>query len=173
MFGHFFTENVLYWLMDYRFDGLRFDAVHAIEQQDWVDEMAATVRASTEPGRHVHLVLEHHNDVSHLERDCDAQWNDDGHNVLHVLLTDEHDGYYADYADRPADDLARCLSEGFIFQGETSALSRRPARDAKRAFAADCLCAVPAEPRSDRQPRVWRAADHAGQPKGPRGGDLR
>jgi maltooligosyltrehalose trehalohydrolase len=116
----FFTENVLYWLMEYRFDGLRFDAVHAIEQQDWVDEMAATVRASTEPGRDIHLVLEHHNDVTHLERDCDAQWNDDGHNVLHVLLTDEHDGYYADYVDRPADKLARCLSEGFIFQGEIS-----------------------------------------------------
>ena len=78
------------------------------------------VRASTEPGRHVHLVLEHHNDVSHLERDCDAQWNDDGHNVLHVLLTDEHDGYYSDYVDHPADSLARCLSEGFIFQGEMS-----------------------------------------------------
>ncbi len=116
----FFTGNVLYWLMEYRFDGLRFDAVHAIEQQDWVDEMAATVRASTEPGRDIHLVLEHHNDVTHLERDCDAQWNDDGHNVLHVLLTDEHDGYYADYVDRPADKLARCLSEGFIFQGEIS-----------------------------------------------------
>ena len=39
----FFTENVLYWLVEYRFDGLRFDAVHAIEEQDWVDEMAATV----------------------------------------------------------------------------------------------------------------------------------
>ena len=62
----FFTENVLMWLMEYRFDGLRFDAVHAIEDQSWVDEMAATVRAAIEPGRHVHLVLEHHNDASHL-----------------------------------------------------------------------------------------------------------
>ncbi len=114
----FFTENVLLWLMEYRFDGLRFDAVHAIEEQDWVDEMAAAVRATVEPGRHVHLVLEHHNDASHLERDCDAQWNDDGHNVLHVLLTGEHGGYYADYVDRPAEKLARCLAEGFIFQGE-------------------------------------------------------
>src|SRR5579859_2723171 len=116
----FFTGNVLYWLMEFRFYGLRFDAVHAIEQQDWVDEMAAAVRASIEPGRHVHLVLEHHNDASHLDRDCDAQWNDDGHNVLHVLLTGERDGYYGDYVDRPADKLARCLSEGFIFQGEIS-----------------------------------------------------
>ncbi len=114
----FFTDNVLYWLMEYRFDGLRFDAVHAILEQDWVDEMAATVRATIEPGRHVHLVLEHHNHVGHLEQDVDAQWNDDGHNVLHVLLTGEDSGYYADYADQPAHKLARCLAEGFVYQGE-------------------------------------------------------
>jgi malto-oligosyltrehalose trehalohydrolase len=116
----FFTENVLYWLMEYRFDGLRFDAVHAIEEQDWVDEMASAVRATVGSGRHVHLVLEHHNDVSHLEKDIDAQWNDDGHNVLHVLLTGEDRGYYADYAERPAAKLARCLADGFVFQGEHS-----------------------------------------------------
>jgi len=117
----FFTRNVLMWLLEYRFDGLRFDAVHAIGDQSWVDEMAATVRATIEPGRHVHLVLEHHNDASHLERDVDAQWNDDGHNVLHVLLTGEASGYYADYADRPAEKLARCLAEGWTYQGEHSA----------------------------------------------------
>ncbi len=116
----FFTQNVLMWLMEYRFDGLRFDAVHAIEDQSWVDEMAATVRATIEPGRHVHLVLEHHNDASHLAKDVDAQWNDDGHNVLHVLLTGEDSGYYADYADHPADKLARVLAEGWVYQGEHS-----------------------------------------------------
>jgi malto-oligosyltrehalose trehalohydrolase len=76
------------------------------------------VRTKIEPGRHVHLVLEHHNDASHLEKDVDAQWNDDGHNVLHVLLTGENSGYYVDYAHRPADRLARCLADGFIYQGE-------------------------------------------------------
>jgi len=114
----FFTDNVLYWLLEYRFDGIRFDAVHAILDQDWVDEMAASVRATIEPGRHVHLVLEHHNDASHLAKDIDAQWNDDGHNVLHVLLTGEDGGYYLDYAEQPAAKLARCLAEGFIYQGE-------------------------------------------------------
>ena len=115
----YFTQNALYWLMEYRFDGLRFDAVHAITEQDWVDEMARAVRQTLEPGRHAHLVLEHHNDAQHLDRDCDAQWNDDGHNALHVLLTGEDGGYYADY-DRPAERLARCLAEGFAYQGEVS-----------------------------------------------------
>ncbi len=96
----YFTENALYWLHEYRFDGLRFDAVHAISEADWLDEMAAEVRRSVEPGRHVHLVLEHDGNVAdHLRRDFDAQWNDDAHHVLHAMLTGESDGYYADYAD--------------------------------------------------------------------------
>jgi maltooligosyltrehalose trehalohydrolase len=117
----FFIENALYWLMEYRFDGLRFDAVHAIAEPDWLDEMAAEVRATVEPGRHVHLVLEHDgNAADHLRRQFDAQWNDDAHHVLHVLLTGESDGYYADYAEKPAEKLARCLAEGFVYQGEPS-----------------------------------------------------
>ena len=118
----FFTENALYWLMEYRFDGLRFDAVHAITEADWLDAMAARVRATVEKHRHVHLVLEHDGNVAeHLRGDFDAQWNDDGHHVLHAMLTGEHEGYYADYADKPAEGLARVLREGFLYQGEPSA----------------------------------------------------
>ena len=167
----FFTDNVLYWLMEYRFDGLRFDAVHAILDQDWVDEMAATVRATVEPGRHVHLVLEHHNDASHLGKDIDAQWNDDGHNVLHVLLTGEDGGYYLDYADQPAWKLARCLAEGFIYQGEQSRYTGEPRGMPSGHLPPTRLRAVPAEPRPDRQSRVRRAADRAGGTRRTRGGD--
>lgn len=118
----YFTENVLYWLMEYRFDGLRLDAVHAIRDSTWLDEMAAEVRSRIEPGRHVHLVLENDaNEASHLTAGFDAQWNDDGHHVLHVMLTGETDGYYASYAEDPAAALARCLSEGFVYQGEPMA----------------------------------------------------
>ena len=63
----FFTENALYWLIEYRFDGLRFDAVHAITEPDWLDEMAAEVRQRI-PDRNVHLVLE--NDDNTAEPPC-------------------------------------------------------------------------------------------------------
>lgn len=120
----FFTENALYWLLEYRFDGLRLDAAHAISEQDWLPEMARRVRstlAGLAPKRHVHLVLEHDNNAAHLLRGAfNAQWNDDGHHVLHQLLTGERNTYYADYARHPAQKLARCLAEGFIYQGEPS-----------------------------------------------------
>ncbi|MFD1330526.1 malto-oligosyltrehalose trehalohydrolase [Methylopila musalis] len=117
----YFTENTLFWLLEYRFDGLRLDAVHAISEQDWIDEMAAAVRASVEPGRHVHLVLENeHNQPSHLAGEVDAQWNDDFHHVVHVALTGEREGYYEDYAEDVGAKLARALSEGFVYQGEPS-----------------------------------------------------
>ena len=120
----FFTCNVLMWLMDFRFDGLRFDAVHAIQEQDWIEEMAGVVRANQEPERHVHLVLEHHNAASHLRKAVTGQWNDDGHNALHVLLTEERGGYYADYAEDPAAKLARVLAEGWVYQGEYCTYSK-------------------------------------------------
>src|SRR6202163_3106135 len=45
---NYFTCNVLMWLTEFRFDGLRFDAVHAIKEQDWVEEMAAVVRSKVD-----------------------------------------------------------------------------------------------------------------------------
>ena len=119
--ARFFIDNALMWLRDYRIDGLRFDAVHAIEDNDFLDRMAAEVRSAL-PGRHVHLVLENEaNDAARLRPEAfDAQWNDDFHNVMHVLLTGETSAYYGDFADRPAERLARCLAEGFIYQGDPS-----------------------------------------------------
>jgi maltooligosyltrehalose trehalohydrolase len=117
----FFAENALYWLREFRLDGLRLDAVHAIADDTWLLEMAAFVRAHIEPDRHVHLVLENdRNDASLLRQGFDAQWNDDIHHVLHHMLTGETQGYYEDYADQPARRLARCLEQGFDYQGESS-----------------------------------------------------
>ncbi|SDI31126.1 maltooligosyltrehalose trehalohydrolase [Pseudomonas flavescens] len=117
----YFIDNALMWVQDYRVDGLRLDAVHAIGERDFLIELAERLHASISEERHLHLVLENeHNDADLLQRGFVAQWNDDGHNVLHHLLTGEHEGYYADFAEDATHKLARCLREGFIYQGETS-----------------------------------------------------
>jgi maltooligosyltrehalose trehalohydrolase len=116
----FFIENALYWLGEFRFDGLRLDAVHAITEPDWIGEMADEARACF-PGRHIHLILENEANIAeHMRGPVDAQWNDDFHNVMHVLLTGETHAYYEDFADQPIEKLARALAQGFIYQGEPS-----------------------------------------------------
>jgi len=128
----YFIHNALYWLEEYRFDGLRLDAVHAIDDRsepDILEELAETVHDRFGRNRHVHLVLENDsNQARYLERQesglprhYTAQWNDDIHHVFHSLLTGETRGYYADYAEDTPGRLARCLTTGFAYQGEASA----------------------------------------------------
>ncbi|MGF6775090.1 malto-oligosyltrehalose trehalohydrolase [Paraburkholderia sp. GAS334] len=119
--NEFFCDNARYWIDEYRFDGLRLDAVHAIDNDEWLRELSDHVRAHVQHGRHVHLVLENeHNTAALLDTHFDAQWNDDAHNTLHVLLTGEHEGYYHAFADQPMQRLARVLGEGFGYQGDPS-----------------------------------------------------
>jgi maltooligosyltrehalose trehalohydrolase len=122
----FFVHNALYWLNEYRFDGLRFDAAHAIVPQEVLPDLATAIRAGVDPARHVHLVLEHEGNRASLlgPGKFDAQWADDAHHCMHVILTGEHEGYYADYPD-PAAQLARALRDGFAYQGEISPRGRR------------------------------------------------
>ena len=129
----FTIENTLYWLREYRFDGLRLDAVNTIVETGEVailhDLSVAAGKLAAETGRHIHLVLENSdNRASLLDAAQDplrgkyrGQWNDDYHHVWHVLLTGEAQGYYGDYQRSPSHDLARALASGFVYQGEVSA----------------------------------------------------
>ena len=129
----FAIENTLYWLREYRFDGLRLDAVNTIVETGEVailhDLSVAAGKLAAETGRHIHLVLENSdNRASLLDAAQDplrgkyrGQWNDDYHHVWHVLLTGEAQGYYGDYQRSPSHDLARALASGFVYQGEVSA----------------------------------------------------
>jgi maltooligosyltrehalose trehalohydrolase len=129
----FAIENALHWLCDYRFDGLRFDAVnHIVSAPGEIpmlhDLSIAAGKLAAKTGRHIHLVLENgDNRASLLDAVRDpprgkfrAQWNDDYHHAWHVLLTGETQGYYGDYRQSPAGDLARALASGFVYQGEVS-----------------------------------------------------
>ena len=134
----FAIENALSWLREYRFDGLRLDAVNSIVEPGGLallgDISAAAGRLAVETGRHIHLVLENgDNRASILDAIQDpprgkyrAQWNDDYHHAWRVLMTGENQGYYADYQRSPLDDIARTLASGFIYQGELSAFRGGP-----------------------------------------------
>jgi maltooligosyltrehalose trehalohydrolase len=121
-------ESAVAWIDEFRFDGLRLDAVNTIldDSDDHIlHEIARTVRAAV-PDRPVHLTLENEeNDATLLARDpggratlYTAQWNDDVHHALHCAASGESAGYYADFAG-DTEKLGRALAEGFAFQGET------------------------------------------------------
>jgi malto-oligosyltrehalose trehalohydrolase len=125
----FAIENALYWLEEFRFDGLRLDAIDQIidpSPRHVLVELAETVRQRL-PGREVHLTTEDASNETRLhERDAGghprlytAEWNDDFHHAAHVAATAESEGYYQDYT-HPAELMARILAEGFAYQGEAS-----------------------------------------------------
>jgi malto-oligosyltrehalose trehalohydrolase len=126
----FFIQNALYWLGEFRLDGLRLDAVHAIRDDSgyhFLSELAERVRAAF-PDRHIHLILENEeNESTRLAPvgPFTAQWNDDVHHVLHVALTGERSSYYADYVE-DTHKLGRALAEGFAFQGEVMSFRGSP-----------------------------------------------
>ena len=132
----FMIENALYWLTEYRFDGLRLDAVHSIvddSPKHLLAELAEEVRSALDHTRYIHLLLENEeNEAHYLERDPSggevaytAQWNDDVHHSLHTAITEEDAGYYAEYKN-DVSKLGRSLAEGFAFQGEVMAYRGSP-----------------------------------------------
>ena len=176
----FAIENALHWLRDYRFDGLRLDAVHAIVTPGEPDilrtlsNVAGTFARTT--GRHIHLVLENDdNRTSCSAPDEDpprgkyrAQWNDDYHHALHALLTGENAGYYRDYRHARAMSRARspkgCLpgravaaSEGQAPRRAESASAARPSsissRTTTRSATARWASGCRCSPRPQRLPR--------------------
>jgi 1,4-alpha-glucan branching enzyme/maltooligosyltrehalose trehalohydrolase len=131
----FFIENALFWLKEYGFDGLRLDAVHAIQDNSphpFLQEL--TERIQQIVPRPIHLMLENDdNRAQLLESGYQAQWNDDFHHAAHVIVTGETGGYYRDYdqadSGRSAiEHLGRCLAEGFAYQGEPSAYRHQERR---------------------------------------------
>jgi maltooligosyltrehalose trehalohydrolase len=129
----YFLGAALQWVRDFRVDALRLDATHAIRDDgprhlvaELCDEVAALARRE---GRRIHVIAENDdNDRRVLDPPpggwgCSAVWADDLHHALHALVTGERERYLADFG-APAQ-VARALSEGFVFQGERSAYRRR------------------------------------------------
>lgn len=118
----YFIENALHWLVDYRFDGLRFDATEEIvddSEPHLLIELAETARTTT-AGRHIHLVVEDQlsrrsllNRDGGIARHYTAGWNDEFHHALHVVATGEKGGYYEDFLDDTLGTLREAAAKGF------------------------------------------------------------
>lgn len=128
--------SVLAWVRDHAVDGLRLDAVHALDDRGsathLLAELADAVRDEGErSGRTVALVAETDRNDPQTVRPralgglgMDGQWADDLHHCIHVAVTGEDDGYYVDYADAlPL--LAHTLANGLAYDGRHSAFRRR------------------------------------------------
>jgi len=123
----YFIQNGLYWLSEYHLDGFRLDAIHAIYDQTarpFLEEWTTAVRQrGQEIGIDPVIIAESMmNDPKVILPPAlggfgmDAEWNDDFHHALHVLLTGERDGYYADYSGIA--DLAKAYRQGYVYTGQ-------------------------------------------------------
>jgi len=126
----FFIASAVMFVRDFHVDGLRVDAVHAIADRSarpFLAELVATVRAAAP---YAVMIAESDLNDPRVIRPAelgglgfDAQWTNDLHHALHVALTAERDGYYADFAGAP--DLATAESSGFVYAGRYSRFRRR------------------------------------------------
>ncbi|WP_420370199.1 malto-oligosyltrehalose trehalohydrolase [Curtobacterium sp. L1-20] len=127
-------DNVRMWFRDHHVDGLRLDAVHAIRDTSRphvLQDMASETDAfSAFVGRPLSLVAESDLNDPVMFRPQEAsgyglagQWSDDFHHAVHVAVTGETNGYYADF--EPLSALAKVLERGFFHDGTWSSFRRK------------------------------------------------
>lgn len=123
----FIIGNVLYWAEQYHIDGLRLDAIHEIYDRNAVsiwDELYTAVREWEQAsGRRCYLIAESDTNDPRVVRPpeiggrgFDAQWMDDFHHSLYVLLHPEGWKNYKDFGS--VEQLAKAWTEGFVHTGE-------------------------------------------------------
>jgi maltooligosyltrehalose trehalohydrolase len=120
-------DNARYWLEEFRFDGLRLDAAHAIvddPSRPVLRELAAMAR-SLPTGKT--LIAEDDRNEPDLVAvtGLDGVWADDFHHAVRVTLTGERDGYYAAY-EPGVEAIARAIDSGWIYQGQPTPLTGLP-----------------------------------------------
>jgi maltooligosyltrehalose trehalohydrolase len=130
----FIVDNALMWLGDFHIDGLRLDAVHALEDHratHILEELAeAAAGLSGRTGRGAVLVAESDMNNPRLITaraaggyGLDAQWSDDFHHAVHTAVTGERQGYYADFGSMAC--LAKTYTRAFFHDGTWSSFRGR------------------------------------------------
>ena len=131
---HYFLQNALTWLHDFRIDGLRLDAVHAIkdtgawhflaELSERVDDLAQeTQRTYTLIGE---CDLNDSRYISPLEKNgygLTGQWIDEFHHTLHAYITGEQAGYYADFG--TFEHILKAFRDTYVYDGVYSEHRKR------------------------------------------------
>jgi len=133
-----YIANAAYWIREYHFDGLRFDATQAIHDDSETNVMAEMITAAREaaPDRVLWMVGENEPQDTKLLREYgfDALWNDDYHHSTRVAATGVIDGYLHDYSGT-ARELVSALRHGFLYQGQTYPWQRNPRGTSTRGLA--------------------------------------
>ena len=130
----YIVDNALMWMRDHHVDGLRLDAVHALRDSSGrhiLRELAEETDAlSAHLGRPLTLIAESdlNDDRLIAAREADghgltAQWSDDYHHALHVAVSGETAGYYADF--EPLSALVKVATTGFFHDGTWSSFRGR------------------------------------------------
>ena len=128
------SQNARQWFEDFHIDGLRLDAVHEIIDRNATTFLEQLAREASELRESTFspcwLIAESADNDPRLVTaraaggiGLDAQWNDDFHHALHAAVTGEDSGYYLDYGS--VEDIARAMSDGFVYQGEHSRFKER------------------------------------------------
>jgi maltooligosyltrehalose trehalohydrolase len=118
------------WLRDFHVDGLRLDAIHAIFDtgaRHILRELAERLHARN----HRSLVISESglNDPKVIRPvgaggyGHDAQWADDFHHALRVLLTGDRAGYYEEFG--RVEQLAKAYRRPFVHDGDYSTFRHR------------------------------------------------
>ncbi|MEO6859054.1 MAG: malto-oligosyltrehalose trehalohydrolase [Solirubrobacteraceae bacterium] len=118
------------WLRDYGIDGLRLDAIHAIFDSSPEHIVAAVARRVHTVNDRAYVIAESGLNDPVVMRpvkgggwNCDAEWADDFHHALRTLVTEERDGYYADFGH--VADLAKAFHRPHVDDGSYSPFRRR------------------------------------------------
>ncbi|MDQ6803862.1 MAG: malto-oligosyltrehalose trehalohydrolase [Actinomycetota bacterium] len=126
----FVCQSAVGWVRDFGIDGLRLDAIHAIFDSS-AEHIVAAVARRVHGAREGSLVIAESglNDPRVMrprERggySCDAEWADDFHHALRVLLTGYREGYYEEFG-RVAQ-LASAYHRPHVHDGGYSTFRRR------------------------------------------------
>ncbi|GAA2552430.1 maltooligosyltrehalose trehalohydrolase [Neomicrococcus aestuarii] len=129
----YIIDNALMWLTDFRVDGLRLDAVHALKDEramHILEEIALRVDHLEDRYGHKFLIAESDLNNDRLIRPSelggfglDGQWDDDYHHAIHANITGELDGYYGDFGGVGA--LAKTITDGFFHNSSWSSFRVR------------------------------------------------